>query len=500
LDDFKDFFAKPLLARLRALLSQDTEIYLVGGAVRDVLLGRESQDFDFVLPRDTLRVARRLADALGGAYFPLDEERQTARIVLESSPDSSHAQRIKLDFATFQGDDLEADLRGRDFTINALAVDFYPPHAIFDPLGGASDLVARRLRVCAPDALSKDPVRILRGIRLALEYNLKFEPETRQFMRMAAGELYRSSPERLRDEFFHILDGHQPGVAIQLLQRLGVLEVFLPEIYRLQGVNQSAPHVYDVWQHTIETLRWLGELLETLGILYDPDQAASLWLGLVSLRLGRYRQQLEEHLRQTLNLDRSLRSLLFLAALYHDAGKPDTSQLDDQGRWRFFEHEQVSEALLVSRGQELRLSNLEIDRIKLIVRHHMRPFHLGQSGGLPSRRAIYRFFRDTGPAGVDICLLSLADMLATHGTTLKQEAWSHHLDVIRSLLEAWWEHPQEQVAPVGLMNGDDLMRELNLQPGPLIGELLEAIREAQASGEIDTYEAALELARSRLSP
>jgi hypothetical protein len=115
--------------------------------------------------------------------------------------------------------------------------------------------------------------------------------------------------------------------------------------------------------------------------------------------------------------------------------------------------------------------------------------------GLPTRRAIYRFFRDTGAAGVDICILSLADMLATYGTTLRQEDWVHHLDVIRSLLEAWWEHPQEQIAPPPLIDGNALMKALQLTPGPKIGQLLEAIREAQATGTVNTKEQALEIAQ-----
>jgi len=215
----------------------------------------------------------------------------------------------------------------------------------------------------------------------------------------------------------------------------------------------------------------------------------------MSVRLGRYRQALEQHMDEQLNPDRSLRALLFLAALYHDSGKPACRQVDEQGRVRFLGHDQDGELRLVQRAQALHLSNLEIERSRLIVRHHMRPFLLGQMEGLPTRRAIYRFFRDTGKAGVDICILSLADMLATYGTTLKQEDWVHHLDMVRNLLEAWWEHPQEQVAPLPLIDGNELMRALQLSPGPKIGQLLEAIREAQATGTVNTKEQALELAQ-----
>jgi hypothetical protein len=114
-------------------------------------------------------------------------------------------------------------------------------------------------------------------------------------------------------------------------------------------------------------------------------------------------------------------------------------------------------------------------------------------------RAIYRFFRDTGPAGVDICLLSLADVLATYAGSLTQDIWEHHLGIVRTLLEAWWEHPQERVSPPPLVNGHELMAELGLQPGEMVGQLLEAIREGQAIGSVTDRDSALQLARGVLA-
>jgi putative nucleotidyltransferase with HDIG domain len=217
------------------------------------------------------------------------------------------------------------------------------------------------------------------------------------------------------------------------------------------------------------------------------------------MRLGRYRELLEKHLSVRLNQDRPLRPLLFLAALYHDAGKPQTRSVDDDGRIRFFRHEEVGAKQISRRSGALQLSNAEMDRVKTIVRHHMRPLLLAQTGDLPpSRRAIYRFFRDTGPAGIDICLLSLADVLSTYGLTLPQEVWARHLDVIRSLFEAWWERPAELVSPPSLVNGHDLIAELRISPGPLLGKMLEDIREAQATGQVQNHRQALSLAKSLL--
>jgi hypothetical protein len=151
----------------------------------------------------------------------------------------------------------------------------------------------------------------------------------------------------------------------------------------------------------------------------------------------------------------------------------------------------------------LAMSNDEVTHLQTVIRNHLRIlFHtnrLLREGKPPSRRAVYRFFRDTGPAGVDVCLLTLADMRATFEQTLPQKTWAAALDVVRLMLENWFEKPAESITPILLVNGDDLMRELDLQPGILIGELLEAVREAQAVGTVFTQENALSCAREYLS-
>jgi putative nucleotidyltransferase with HDIG domain len=254
--------------------------------------------------------------------------------------------------------------------------------------------------------------------------------------------------------------------------------------------------VNDVWEHTLDVLQKLEAVLRALSPNYDPDTASSLLLGLAVLRLGRYRQQIGDHLGTLLTPDRPLRPLLFMAALYHDIAKPATRTVEEDGRVRFYGHDQAGADMVESRAQVLRLSNGEIGRLKKIVRNHMRPLLLAQSSRLPTRRAIYRFFRESGPAGVDIVLLSLADVLATQGAALPMDAWAGHLEVVRALLEAWWEKPEESIQPPPLLNGDELMQSLSLKPGPQVGQILEAIREAQATGQVSTRQEALELARA----
>jgi len=342
-------------------------------------------------------------------------------------------------------------------------------------------------------------VRILRAIRQAAFFGFHIMPETRELMRSAVPHLTNISPERMRDELFRLLDGPRVTASIRALNILGALRYILPELEVLKGVDQSPPHHEDVWNHTLSVMQKLEVVLSALAPDYNPETATSLSTGMLVLKLGRYRHLLGKHFEKHINIDRSIRPLLFLAALYHDAGKPETRQAGADTRVHFYGHEDTGASIVSRRGQLLRLSNLEIERLALIVRGHLRPMMLEKDGAMPSRRAIYRFYRDLGEAGIDICILVLADFIGTYGVTLPEDKWEHLLEVVSLLLDAWWEHPQETIAPPALVNGEDVMRELGIPPSQRVGEILEAIREAQVLGDIKSKEEALALARKLLS-
>jgi putative nucleotidyltransferase with HDIG domain len=497
MDEFLAKLSNPILDRIISLIPGDEPVYLVGGAIRNALLNRPGYDLDLVIPGNAIKLARQIANALGAAYFPLDTQRNMARLVLRSDkaldvPGSSLRQ---IDFSTFQGSDLISDLQGRDFTMNAMAVEVHALQTLIDPLGGAVDLASKRLRACSQQSIFDDPIRILRAVRFSVEFDLSIQPETLQFIRQAAEFLPEESAERLRDELFRILLQSHPSSSIRILDYLGALEYVLPEISILKNIKQSPPHIMDVWDHTLDILVRLENLLEVLAPEYNHDKAGDLTMGLIALRLGRYRQQLVEHLSNALNPDRPHRGLLFLASLYHDVGKLKTQAVDEKGKIRFIEHESIGSKLTEKRGKALKLSNQEIERLVTIVNHHMRPSLLSHTQELPSRKAVYRFFRDTGAAGVDICLLSMADMLATYGPTLPQERWVRHLEVVQTLLEAWWEDKEERIFPAAMIDGNELMDTLEISPGPLVGYLLESIREAQINNEIHDQDEAIRMAR-----
>jgi putative nucleotidyltransferase with HDIG domain len=347
---------------------------------------------------------------------------------------------------------------------------------------------------------------VLRAVRQSLAFAFHIEEQTLAWVRAAAPLLPAISAERQRDELVRILEGARVALAVRILDRVGALQQVLPELDALKNARQPPPHVEDAWEHTLGVMQALEDLLNALVGAYQEEKVADPMVGAAVLWLGRYRQQLAQHFTEVLVPERSLRSLLFLAALYHDAGKPGTAQVDQGGRLRFFEHEALGAQMAASRARALALSVAEIERVKTIVAQHMRVHQLagvfqGDPGGAPgiSRRAIYRYFNATRQAGVDICLLSLADTRGTYQASLPAPVWEAELKTCRALLEAYWEKTEEVVAPPRLLSGSDLMEAFNLVPGPEVGRLLDAIREAQATGEVQDRESALRYAQSWLA-
>ncbi len=491
------FTLPPLIDRIKDALPPEQEIYLVGGAVRDLLTLRLSPDLDFALPSNGISLARKVANILGADFLPLDEERDTGRVVV-----NENGTRTFLDFATYRGANLEEDLRARDFTINALAYNLRD-NTIIDPLNGTNDIRAKFIRACSPTSLSDDPVRILRAVRQAAAFGFKIDKPTREWMKQSTDQLGRISAERLRDEIFKILQGPKADASIRALEMLGALQYLMPELLKMKGVEQSPPHIHDVWTHTLSVLDYLDQVVSGLRVGYDANKTNDMFTGLLGLRLGRFREQIAQHFAQPLNVDRSHRSLLFFTALYHDVSKPETKTYDETGRIRFFDHDVKGAEVAAERARSFNLSNDEVERIHAIIKHHMRIHFFGSrlltDKQTPSRKAIYRFFRDSGKAGIDLILLGLADLRGTSANELTLETWTAYLDIARILLENYWERPEEVVAPPRLLDGHDLMKELNLKPSPVIGQLLETIRENQAAGKIKNREQALLFAREEMA-
>lgn len=462
---------------IRFLRRQNVNAYLVGGSVRDQVLGRPSmRDIDIALEGNASALARAFADMMGGAFYLMDAEHNVARVILG---------KLYVDFSELRGT-LEQDLATRDLTINAMARPLgessNDTRNVIDPFQGLADLRARQIRAVS-DRSFHDPVRMLRAVRIAGDLEMTVEPHTESLIERDAAMLARAPMERARDEFFKILA--QPGVVIQLryMHRLGLLGSLLPEVAALQGIRQSAPHTFDVFEHTLHCVEELVKI-----------QARDY----VEIANGELAAELGSHFNQVISGDRMRGPLLRLAALLHDIGKPETLSVDDEGNIHFYEHEMRGAKMAGDILRRLRFSNDEIEIVTRTIEHHLRPPQLARAAKV-SNRAVYRFFRDTGDEGIEICVLSLADSRGKSALSLEPDKDEILRKMLANLLEKYYRSPETVIAPPVLLDGRTLMKELGVTPGPRVGQLLEAIREAQADGQVNSREEALALARQILS-
>jgi tRNA nucleotidyltransferase/poly(A) polymerase len=480
------------LETVRAVAAErDVRVWPVGGVVRDALLDRPLHDWDFAVDRDARGLARAVGDKLGGAYFPLDPERDVGRVVLGIDDE----ERLELDFAALRGPTLAADLGARDFTINAMAVA--PEGYLLDPYDGQGDLERRLVRAIGPQAFDADPLRMLRGVRQVAELRFRLEAKTAAWIIQRAPTLSEVASERVREEVVRILAAPNAAEHVHMLDTLELLPHVLPDAVYLKSQAQSLPHRFDVWWHTLLVIDGVEGVVAALEgerpQLEYIDAPAAVWDD-VAQRLEPFADRLLEHLQVELVGGISRHALLRLAALCHDLGKPLTVSEETDGRLHFYGHEREGAELTEAWMEYLAFSRAAVAWVKTVVMAHLRPGQLSRVEGEVTRRAVYRYFRDTGPAGVDVTLLSMADHLATYGPTLEPERWTRRLDVVERLLSHYFERYEEVVAPPPLITGRDLMAELDLAEGPLIGRLLAAVREAQASGEVGTRQEALALA------
>ncbi|HEY53557.1 MAG TPA: HD domain-containing protein [Caldilineae bacterium] len=474
-----------LLAQLRqqldayrahqALLKLAPDAVLVGGAVRDLLLGDVIHDLDYVLPGAALIAARRLGDAIGGAYYPMDGPRGIGRVVWRPTAET----RLVIDVSTWRGSSLDEDLRARDFTINAIAL--LADGQVCDPLDGVEDLMARRLRPCSSVSLETDPLRILRAVRFLFQFRLQPHVGMEELVAAATPGLDAISPERQRDELAKILALPDPQDAVRQLQAWNLLRRFFPALVRLIGIEQSTPHVCDAYEHSLATLRWQARIDRLLRGVAAPTTELDQ---IIIDALASISPDLRAYLDQAFVPDRPRWLWLRFAALAHDWGKAATRSSAEDGRIRFLGHEAISAELSAGWLEQYRCASSEIEYVRRLCQGHMRPIHLSQRDRTPSRRALYRFYRDLGDAAPAALLLHIADHLATYGPEIVPNDFREHLLVVAAMLEPMTAAGEQNILPTPLLNGNDLIKLFDLQPGPRIGELLEALREAQAVGEV----------------
>jgi poly(A) polymerase len=465
--------ALQVLAQLAAHLH--LQVYLVGGTVRELLLGREIHDLDLAVSRQALDVARALATALGGTFVLLDETERSARVVW---------QGLDLDLTEFRASDLVGDLRKRDFTLNAMAIDlqalFRPaPPEIIDPWGGRRDLAAGRLQLLLPENFLQDPVRLMRAFRFAATHGFALTPEVQAAIRQYGPAIAGIPGERIHQELFRLLGAPRAYPVLRQMEALGFLTRIFPELADMKGVLQNGYHHLDVFEHSLTAVAQLETVLAAPVAFF---QAAAGYVA--------------DYARQ----DKKA-ALLKLAALFHDAGKPPTREFrEDQDRYTFYHHERLGVEIFQGVAARLRCSQEETRTVTRLIDLHMRPFLLlpDYRLGKLSQRALGRFIKAGRPELPGVFLLAMADSLAGQGALKPPEAEA----VLAEFCDQVYFFLKDRVEPLEqrprLLTGDDLIQELNLKPGPEFRQYLTAVEEAALEGRIYNRNQAIALVEGLL--
>jgi poly(A) polymerase len=449
------------------------EAWIVGGTVRDALLGRPVVDLDLAVAGDPQPAARAIAEAVSGHVFRLSEQFGAWRV---------HARddRFTFDVSPLQGATLEEDLGRRDFAANAVAVPLAGGEPV-DPTGGIPDIEARVLRVLGGDtpetsSYGLDALRPLRLARLATELGFTPDERTERLTLEAAHAVTLASPERIFAELRRLMVADRAVEGLRLADRLGLIAAILPEVAALHGVEQSQFHHLDVYGHTIEVLREQVAIERDAASVFGPGLAARL------------DAVLAEPLADELTRAQALR----FAALLHDIAKPATRRELEDGRVSFIGHDKVGEEVISAICRRLRASERLREFLGAIARHHLRLGFLVHERPL-SRAAIYRYLSTCSPVEIEVTVLSCADRLATRGRNAER-AIELHIDLARELLEAALDW-RASGPPKPAVKGNRLAKELGIEHGPELGELLGALAEARYTGEATTPEEAVAYAR-----
>jgi tRNA nucleotidyltransferase/poly(A) polymerase len=438
------------LARQKKVL-----LYLVGGTIRDIILGRKLKDYDFVVEKVALPLLNQLGGLLEASVFPMGKGKgeQIYRLVKGEQA---------IDFAVMEGEDIKQDLMRRDFTINALAYSFVEGRFFTTP-PAMEDLKAGRIDTVSPQALEGDPLRMLRAIRyrctlpgFALTDRLKEEIKRHKEL------LTEVAPERIKAELDEIILSPSPAQGLGLMHELELLTRVFPELAPLEDLPQGRYHVTDALSHTIEVVGEVAMLIsEEHPFLFQPSRDDRLIVG--------------------------------YAALFHDLGKPATKSIDAGGEIHFYGHPEHSSLLAQGIMKRLRFPNSVRGGVIPLVENHMRILTLAT--GEPTNKALRRLIHAMGEGIRLLLVLGLAE------TGSKLEEDNKERKRFMDLCQRIWDlyEKEDLITPEPLLMGRDLL-ELGYSPGPRLGEILTEVRRRQIAGELKDREEALHFVQGAYSP
>ena len=439
--------------------------YIVGGSIRDILLGRSPTDYDFAVPGNPQKFAALVAAKTGGHLVEIGKAgRQILRVV---SP-----QHV-VDVALMSGPTIESDLNQRDFTIDALAYHLSSGELI-DPLNGRTDLSLKQVRMVSGNIFSKDPIRLLRAYRIAALLGFSIEARTAAAVRDGAALIQQSAGERIRAELFTLFEVPQSYPYLIQMADSGLLSAVFPEMIALRGCRQNEHHAHDVFDHTLQSYHHLERLTREFSVTQPSSGVA-----------------------EDAFMSDGAAGMLKCAVLLHDIGKPPARTVAADGSVHFYGHAKKSANMADAIGSRLKFSRRQKQFLDVIIRNHMRPLSLftARRNNSLTPRGLARFYVKCGDNAPFLLLHALADIQSKRNDP---DNAGFKL-FVRDLLQGYFTDFKPIQAKPPLITGADLIKEFNLTPSPRFKKILAAVEEVRLSQQLTTREEALELVDDILS-
>lgn len=436
-----------LFHAIKKIVPPSMKIYLVGGAVRDILLGRKIRDFDFSAEGLVRPIGKNVANEMNGAYYVLDDEREMVRVII----DDENMGQFDVDIALMSGDDISDDLRERDFTLNAMAIDLKEPPELVDPLNGLDDFNNRVLHMCSPESLKNDPLRALRAVRMSLEFGLTMDEELINEMKSVRELMSRSSMERYRDETFKIVRLNRNSEAVKLFEEFGFLDYLFPGI-STPCSEEKIGKIENADRFSVMMTRHQNE-----------ETSDDAFMAYASQRLGNYKPALKAFFDKTLALYHSRRMLLGFASIVCELSESTDMIKNWCTRLAFSSSET---AFVLSAIQSLQYLKVFPNIVSC------------------SDVDIYRYFRLFKEGGIAGLSLYLADQYSKRDNIETYNHWCDHVVFVQNMISAYFSRYMEVIDPKPLLSGNDIQALLQIQAGPLVGKAKNALIEAQIKGSV----------------
>ena len=436
------------------------KVYLVGGSVRDYLLGKTTYDRDLiVVDEDAKTFSLKLAEFFGATHIPLDEMNKIYRIVL---PDKENY----LDITNPVENSLGKDIMRRDLTINAIAVNIQTGDVI-DLCNGISDLENRLLRGVREENFVDDPLRLLRVFRFYSVLGFELDESLSFITKKYSNLVLNPAKERIEYELMKLFDGQFADDALLKMDECGVLEMYFPFVKELKQVPPNLHHHLDLFHHSVETVK-------QIGFLYNNSS-----------------EKVKAHMDRVDFGGFSRIAHLRLAGFLHDIGKFSTWTIEeDTGRHRFIKHDDVGAKLAKPMLKSMCFSNKQIDYLTLMIKKHMYPTAVVSAPELTDK-VMMRFVRKMEDNAIDNILIAQADRLSARGPEITDEIVNENISALNNLLEFYLK-AKETLKPLPkLLDGNEVMSILSIKPSPQLGKIMEALQEAQISGDILTKDEAV---------